>query len=346
MKKRLLTALLVAAALAAHAQPPSARLLAPEYRDPALLQPLSGAQNAMASANPAEALRELNAQMLEAAKADAVQPDRHITVPASGDQPAVDLYLYNPRHAPAAKLPAIYFIHGGGYLFGNARMNNAGLQALADQNQARVISVEYRLAVQAPFPADLDDAYRGLSHVFEHADQLGIDARKLIIMGESAGGGLAARLALHTRDKGQYRPAGQVLIYPMLDHRTGTAQSPHQNPHAGEYVWTPALNRLGWDTLRGGQDIAPEQMPYYSAAAAQDLSRLPRTFIMVGSLDLFVNEDMDYARRLISAGVPTELQVIDGVYHAFELVQPDSPQTQSYIRARTQAIARMIRAAE
>lgn len=271
----------------------------------------------------------------------APQPDWKITVPASDGQPAVDLYVYRPKNA-AGKLPVIYFIHGGGYIMGNARQNNATLADLAERNQAAVVSVEYRLATKAPFPADLDDAYRGLRHLYRHADALGFDGKRIILMGESAGGGLAARLALYTRDQGEIKPAGQVLIYPMLDYRTGTAESPYRNPYAGEFVWTAASNRFGWQKLRGGQRINAKQMPYFSPALAQDLSGLPPTFIAVGDLDLFVNEDVDYANRLIQAGVATELHVIPGVFHAFEIFVPDSPQTAQYRELRRRAIQGML----
>ncbi|MDO5638479.1 MAG: alpha/beta hydrolase [Neisseria sp.] len=307
--------------------------LAPEYQ--------SIAPNWAASiADDAEVARR-EAGFRQAAEA-APQPDLKITVPAAARQPAVDLYLYRPKNATGS-LPVIYFIHGGGYIMGNARQNNAALADLAERNRAAVVSVEYRLATEAPFPADLNDAYHGLGHVFRHADALELDNKRIILMGESAGGGLAARLALYTRDRGEFSPAGQVLIYPMLDYRTGTAQSPYRNPYAGEFVWTAASNRFGWGKLRGGQRISERQMAYFSPALAKDLSGLPPTFIAVGDLDLFVNEDIDYANRLIQAGVPTELHVIPGVFHAFEMLGPDSPQTAQYRELRRNAIQGMLR---
>lgn len=352
MKRLLLAALIAVTTISANAEPAmqapskSAHLLAPEYRDPALLKPYAWLQDAIDFNAPIPALKKLNARALEAAKADKVQPSDSITAPRRGTQPSVAMHVYRPETSLQGKAPVIYFIHGGGYIMGNARMNNAGLFDLAERSRAVVVSVEYRLATDAPFPADIDDTYHGLSHLFEHADKLGLDPRKIVIMGESAGGGLAARLALKTRDIGKYRPAGQVLVYPMLDHRTGTKASPHKNPHAGEFLWTARLNRLGWRTLRGGQTIPEKQMPYYSAATAKNLRDLPRTFMMVGTLDLFANEDIDYANRLVKAGVPTDFLLIDGVYHAFELIRPDTPQTQRYLKARTDAIQRMFDAAE
>lgn len=350
MKKLIIATLLAASVFAAQAKespaaaPQSASLLAPEYRDLNLLNPFKALLSQIDFNHPIASSKKVSANMLAAADADKVQPSRQLTAPRKGSQPAVHLYVFEPKAAPQGK--TIYFIHGGGYLLGNARMQNAALFDLAERNRATVVSVEYRLATEAPFPADIDDAYHGLSYLFDHSKKLGINPRKIVIMGESAGGGLAARLALKTRDTGKYRPAGQVLIYPMLDDRTSTAQSPYKNPHAGEFVWTPALNRLGWNTLRGGKTIAAKDLPYFAAARSDKLAGLPPTFIMVGSLDLFVNEDLDYANRLASAGVPTDLLLINGVYHAFELANPNSAQTKSYIDARTDAIKRMFDAAE
>ncbi|ABR74999.1 alpha/beta hydrolase [Actinobacillus succinogenes] len=339
--KSLLLGMALSAALTAAAQPSgtSSHLLAPEYKDPALLSAL---KIDAAQLQDKKGLAAVNRLFLEAAEASPVQPNAKLTAPKRGSQPAVDLYVYYPEGGNKQQWPVVYFIHGDGYLIGNARQNNESLAELARLNQVAVVSVEYRLAPEAPFPADIDDAYHGLAYMLNHADQFKIDKEKFILMGESAGGGLAARLALKVRDKGEFKPKGQVLIYPMLDYRTGTAQSPYDSRYAGEFVWTAQMNRIGWETLKGGQTIAADQMPYYSAATAQNLSGLPRTYMMAGSLDLFVNENLDYANRLIQAGVPTDFQLISGVYHAFEAVNPQSPQTRDYKAARTQAIQRML----
>ncbi len=269
------------------------------------------------------------------------QPAQSLSAPADGDQPAVPLYLYTPKNSSGGKLPIIYFIHGGGYILGNAKMVGDALQALADRQQAAVVSVEYRLATAAPFPADLHDAYHGLRYIYQHATDYGLDAERVVLMGESAGGGLAARLALYTRDKGELTPEGQILIYPMLDYRTGTPESPYRDDNAGEIVWTAAANRVGWATLRGGQSIPDSELPYFSPAFATHLRGLPPTFILVGSLDLFVHEDIAYASRLIEAGVPTELHVLPGLCHAFEMANPDGAQTRRYLDWRHNAIEKM-----
>ncbi len=160
-------------------------------------------------------------------------------------------------------------------------------------------------------------------------------------MGESAGGGLAARLALKVRDKGEFNLKGQVLVCPMLDYRTGTDDDPYNNPFSGEFIWSRKSNQLGWQMLRAGQSIPADEMPYYSASMATDMSGLPRTFLAVGSLDLFVNENLDYANRLIKAGVPTDMLVFNGVAHGIEAVSYDSPEARRYMNARAEIIKTM-----
>lgn len=287
-----------------------------------------------------KALAKINAEQLKMNEADPTVPTGKIVAPAKDHQPTVDLYTFYPT-LQKDKNSVIYFIHASGYLTGNARQHNQLLFNLANETNAVVISLEYRLAGEAPYPADIDDAYHGLAYVFDNADELGFDKNKIIIMGESAGGGLAARLALKVRDLGAYNLKGQVLVCPMLDYRTGSEESIYQNPYAGEFIWTAKTNQTGWQMLKGGQEICAEEMPYYSASMATDVSNLPRTFIAVGSLDLFVNENIDYANRLIMSGVATDLLVLNGVPHGIEVISPDSAEAKRYIDARTQIISAM-----
>ncbi|MBQ8051419.1 MAG: alpha/beta hydrolase [Bacteroidaceae bacterium] len=268
--------------------------------------------------------------------------DGKLEIPGWEQGLTIDLYVYRPATQADSPLPLIYFTHGGGYIMGDAHMQGAVLKDLAERNQAVVVSVEYRIATIAPFPADVKDAYCGLEYVSDHAQELGIDRSRIVVMGESAGGGLAARLALYNRDRGRVSISGQVLVYPMLDCRTGGPESVSNNPFAGEMVWTRELNQLGWTTLKGQQDIAPEDLPYYSPALASDLSRLPHAFVIVGNMDLFVDEDIAYAERLMNSGIPTELYVVPGVYHAFDMAKPASPQTGMYRTLRTAAIRQML----
>jgi len=150
-----------------------------------------------------------------------------------------------------------------------------------------VVSVQYRLAPEFPFPAALQDAYAGLSWLFENTEELGVNPASIIVMGESAGGGLAAMLALLARDRGKCALRGQVLIYPMLDPRTGTNEAPTCNPKTGEFVWTVQHNRFAWSALRGETPIDAEWAPYFAPAVAPELAALPSTFIAVGAPDCF-----------------------------------------------------------
>lgn len=254
----------------------------------------------------------------------------------------LDLYIWRPtKLTRKGLLPILYFMHGGGYLVGDAGTMATKPDVLTNGLQAILVSVNYRLATVAPFPADLHDAYSGLEYIHDHAAEYGADPTRIVIVGESAGGGLAARLALYNRDHGKVTLCGQALTYPMLDCRTGTDKDPMPDPYAGQLVWTPAYNRLGWDTLLGGQKLPENELPYYSASLAKDLTNLPPAFIAVGTLDLFCMSCLNYTARLTCAGVNTELHVIPGVFHGFDMIVPDSPQTKTYNQLRIAQIKRM-----
>ncbi|HYD12905.1 MAG TPA: alpha/beta hydrolase [Allosphingosinicella sp.] len=239
-----------------------------------------------------------------------------IAVPGPAGAPEIMLHVYRPREA-ARPMPCIYHMHGGGYVLGAARDMEPVHRPLAAKLGCAIVSVDYRLAPEAPFPGPLEDCYAGLAWTFANAEALGVDPGRIGVMGESAGGGLAAALALLARDRGEYRLAFQQLIYPMLDDRTCTSE-PH--PFAGEFLWHPHNNRFGWSSLLGQAPGGEGVSPYAAAARATDLAGLPPAFIGTGALDLFLEEDVDYARRLVRAGVPTELHVYPGAFHAFDMM--------------------------
>ena len=173
-----------------------------------------------------------------------------------------------------------------------------------------VVSVDYRLAPETPFPGPVEDCYAALLWLHGAADELGIDPARIMIAGESAGAGLVAGLCLLARDRGAVAPVFQYLAEPMLDHRS--VESDH--PHTGHFGWTRDHNRFGWNSMLGGAETVS---PYCSPATTEDLSGLPSTYIHIGAIDLFLEESVDYARRLTRAGVSVELHVWPGAFHAF-----------------------------
>jgi len=239
-----------------------------------------------------------------------------VMVPGPAGAPEVPLLVYRPRQA-ARPMPCIYHVHGGGYVLGAAKDLEPAHRPLAAKLGCAIVSVDYRLAPETPFPGPVEDCYAGLGWTFANAAALGLDPARIGVMGESAGGGLAAALALLARDRGAYRLAFQHLIYPMLDDRT-CISDPH--PYAGEFLWHAHNNAFGWTSLLGQAPGGEGVSPYAAAARATDLAGLPPTFLSTGALDLFLEEDIDYARRLLRAGVPTELHVYPGAFHAFDMM--------------------------
>jgi acetyl esterase/lipase len=222
-------------------------------------------------------------------------------------------------HLPTAKqgpLPALLWMHGGGYIMGSAE--DLTLTSIVSAIGCAAVSVDYRLAPETPYPGPIEDCYAALKWLSTHGDELGIDPTRIAVGGSSAGGGLAAALALLTRDRGEFSLMFQFLLAPMLDDRTCTLEQPH--PYTGEFIWTPEANCFGWTSLLGQEPGGSDVSPYAAPARAEHLEGLPATFINVGALDLFLEEDLEYARRLMRAGVPTELHVYPGAYHGFRMV--------------------------
>jgi len=238
-------------------------------------------------------------------------------VPGPEGAPDVRVLVYLPTSVQGP-LPALLWIHGGGYVIGSADGEDLGVKSIVSAVRCAAVSVDYRLSPETPHPGPVEDCYAALLWLSTHAGELGVDPTRIAIGGGSAGGGLAAALGLLTRDRGEVPLAFQLLIYPMLDDRSVTMTDPH--PYTGEFIWTAQANRFGWRALLGQEPGGPDISPYAAAARAESLVGLPATFISVGALDLFLEEDLEYARRLIRAGVPTELHVYPGAYHGFNMV--------------------------
>lgn len=244
----------------------------------------------------------------------------HCDVPGPAGSPDVHVILYRPVNVDGP-LPVFLNIHGGGYLFGSAADMGAANVRTAAELGCLVASPEYRLAPETRAPGAVEDCYAVLLWLHGRARDLGLDRTRFAIGGMSAGGGLAAALGLLTRDRGEIELCFQMLIYPMLDDRTAMRTNADDNPVTGEFVWTRAANRFGWEALLGHEVGKVDVSPYAVPARAGDLARLPSTYITIGMLDLFLEENIAYAHRLIAAGVPTELHIIPGAYHGFELAQ-------------------------
>ncbi len=237
-------------------------------------------------------------------------------IPVASGTPDVAIYIVNAKAGTSR--PAILHTHGGGYIIGSAQAGVRDLQEMCKELDCVAVSVEYRLAPETTYAGSIEDNYAGLKWLHSHATELGVDASKIAVMGESAGGGHAALLAITARDRGEIPLAFQCLIYPMLDDRTGSTV--FKPPHVGTLIWTPESNQLGWECFLGqkpGGRTAPKgAVP----ARVADLKGLPPAFIGVGTLDLFCDEDIDYAQRLNASGVSTELIVVQGAFHGFDFM--------------------------
>ena len=243
-----------------------------------------------------------------------------VRIPGPEGAPEIRCLLYRSKAADGLR-PAVLHIHGGGYVMGAPEMSAASNLKIAEDFQAVALSVDYRLAPATKAPGAVEDCYAGLRWLFENAERLGVDTGRIGVAGESAGGGLAAALALLARDRGEFPLAFQHLIFPMLDDRTTV--DPDPSPYVGQFVWTRERNQHGWSALLEQAPGSEGVSPYAAAARAEDVAGLPPTYIATGALDLFVEENLEYARRLIRAGVPTELHVYPGAPHAFQVV-PDA----------------------
>lgn len=257
-------------------------------------------------------------------------------IPGFDDFAEVTLFIVNAK--PGVSGPAILHLHGGGFNAGSSCAGMCQIQELASALDCVVVSVEYRLAPETPFPGALADNYAGLRWMHENAAEIGADPSRIAVLGESAGGGHAAMLALAVRDRGTYPICFLALIYPMLDDRTGTSRAVPD--HIGAFGWNAETNRFGWECFLG-QPPGTETVPAAAVPARiENLAGLPPTFIGTGTLDLFVTENMAFANRLIEAAVPTELVVIPGAIHGFDTLAKDAGISRHFTNIKLAALRR------
>ncbi len=228
--------------------------------------------------------------------------------------------------------PGVLSIHGGGYILGSPQMEAFGTGRLVRDLGVVTVSPDYRLAPEHPFPAALDDCMTTLEWMRAHAQELGIDPDRIAVMGGSAGGGLAAAVAQRSHDEGIPLRA-QVLAYPMIDDRAVL-----RDDHAGRgrLLWTPANNRFGWTSYLGREPRMSDAPEYAAPARRTDLTGLPPAWVGVGDLDLFYDEDVDYAEKLRAAGVPCELVTVPGMYHGADGLAPKAQSMQDFRRGMTE----------
>jgi len=268
------------------------------------------------------------------AAAAATPPVSKLAIKGPPGAPDVTIFVINAK--PGAARPAILHMHGGGFVGGSAESSVRQLQDLAATLDYGIVTVEYRLAPEATYAASVEDNYAALRWLRDHAAEVGIDPARIAVMGESAGGGHAALLAIAARDRGEIPLAFQMLIYPMLDDATGSTRLP---PGAiGKIGWDAKANAFGWRSFLGqepgGAKVPAKAVPARTAS----LAGLPPTFIGVGSIDLFVDEDVDYARRLIDAGVATELLVVPGAFHGFDGIAPATAVARQFAALKISAL--------
>jgi acetyl esterase/lipase len=242
----------------------------------------------------------------------------------------VGVRLHRPPGGSAPG-PGLVWMHGGGYVIGNAAQDDVLCRRFARELGVTVANVDYRLAPEHPYPAPLDDCYSVLTWL---AGLPAVDPARVAIGGASAGGGLAAALALTARDRAEVAVAAQLLVYPMLDDRSGTTPGLHNPNHR---LWTQKSNRYGWSCYLGDAD-ANVAVP----ARHDDLSGLPPAWLGVGTLDLFHTEDMAYAQRLNAAGVPCDVVEVPGAFHGFDGVVAKAEVSRSFFDSQVAFLQRKL----
>lgn len=253
---------------------------------------------------------------------------------ASRDHTQIRICIYQPKTA-SPQVPALLWMHGGGYIFGTPEQDDAYVVPFIQEIGILVVSVDYRLAPDHPFPAPLEDCYAALQWLAAESSKLGIDSGRITIGGNSAGAGLAAALAQLAYDRGEIQPIFQLLVYPMLDDRTAARKD--IDPKAN-FVWNNTSNRFGWEAYLN-QPCGAETVPAGSVPARRaDLAGLPPTWIGIGKNDLFYDEATAYARRLTEAGIACNLVTVPGAFHAFEIFAPKMQAAKDFRQSQVQAL--------
>ncbi|MBO1418160.1 alpha/beta hydrolase, partial [Streptomyces sp. FH025] len=285
-------------------------------------------------------LREAEAEIMEFGAYEPPVPveTRDFTVPGPEGAPDVAVRLYRPANHDGV-LPGVVYMHGGGFVIGSVDAFHTETTRIAAEVGAVVLSVDYRLAPEHPFPAALEDSCAALTWLVDHARELGVDPRRVAVAGESAGAGLAAAVALYARDHGGPALRMQYLGIPVLDDRLDTASMRAFTDTPG---WKRSNSEVSWDFYLGGEGVRGGDgvSPYAAPARAESLSGLPPAHIVAGEIDPVRDEALDYAQRLVAAGVPTELHLFPGVFHGSSLVAPQAEVSRRMVTEQIAALRR------
>lgn len=246
----------------------------------------------------------------------------------------IQLRVYSPKKI-GNKLPCFYWIHGGGTISGLPEQDEPVASSIAMAASCVVVSVNYRLAPENPYPAPLNDCYEGIEYVYNNPKLFNIDPDRIAVGGGSAGGLLSTSCAILAREKKGPKIIHQSLAYPMLDHR-GMSESSKQITDVG--IWDTKANLYGWDCYLSS---VKNNLPKLAVPMlVEDLSNLPPAFLATGTIDCLRDETIEYAQKLAAAGVKTELHIYPGMVHIFDTIAPQAPATQDFNQARIHALKR------
>jgi len=259
------------------------------------------------------------------------------SIPRQSDPTGLDLLILRPS-AGTGPWPCVYFVHGSGMVVGEScRAGMGGAAAWVEEFGTAVVGVDYRVAPEFPHPEPVEDVYTGLRWVSNHATEIDVDPNRIMIVGVSGGGGLAAGTALLCRDRGGPALTHQILVCPMLDDREVTVSSKFEG-----VIWDRRSNHTGWSALLGESCGGPDVSPYAAPARATNLHGLPPTYLDCGASEVFRDEVMDLGSRLAQAGVPVELHLWSGAMHGSERLAPRAEVSRAAIAARTSYLRRAL----
>ena len=258
----------------------------------------------------------------------------NIFVTGQDDRTKIRLRIYKPKSS-SMPTPVLIWLHGGGYVMGKPEMDDLRCIQTVRESGISIVSVDYRVAPKYPFPTGLEDSYSALKWVEAHAQQHGMDAKRIAIGGASAGGGLAAALVQLAYDRQEIKPIFQLLVYPMLDDRTVLRADIDDS---NSFTWTQESNRFGWESYLG-KKCGAEDVPAYSVPARrEDLSGLPPAWIGVGTLDVFHDEDVAYAQKLKECNVECDIHIVQGAFHGFDVFDRQLTIVQEFRKSQISAL--------